>query len=98
VFTGTTEHGAKPRQQFTSREGLRQIIIRAQFQPRDSIGFIAERGEHQYRRLQVTPNLSQYLEPVLSGHHHINNEGRVVPRERAFQSLRSAISQIDAVP
>src|ERR1700737_4851793 len=64
-----------PREKFPEREGLGQVIVRSDFQPRHSIIYGVARSEHEDGRPDLTnPQLTAEIESVSTRKHDIEDE------------------------
>jgi hypothetical protein len=65
-------------------KGLGQIVVCAQFETHDAVGFLSLGGQHQDRDIGHRPDAPARLEAVEIGQHHIENDGvgRIAPQRR----------------
>ena len=65
------QHRANPRDQFRHAEGLGHVIVRAQFQADDFIGFLDSGGQHDHRRAALFAKVAHEFEAVHLRHHDV---------------------------
>jgi hypothetical protein len=63
-----------PGQKLTRVEGLGQIVVRADLQTDDPVGFVPQGGQHQDRDGAACAQPPADRQPVLAGHHHIEHD------------------------
>jgi hypothetical protein len=74
-----------------------QVVVGADFEARDAVGFFAERGQHQHRNVGFLTQFAQNIEPVQPGKHHVENHRRVAAFEGALQSFAAVQRRIDLI-
>ncbi len=79
------QNGSQPRQQFTRLEGLRQIVIGADFQAHNPINRIAAPRQHENRCVGAGPQPPAHIQPVHVGQHQIENDGVILGSRQAFE-------------
>ena len=89
---GTANHGSQAGQQFARGEGLRQIIVGADFEARDAVRLIAKTGQHQHRHGGFFAQTLQQLESVQPRQHHVEDHARRGVRPEPGPSLRDRCS------
>ena len=72
---GALEDVAEAQEQLARLEGLGQVIVRADLQPRHPVGGIGTGGEHQDRHLRMLAQAAGIVEPGFARHHHVEDEG-----------------------
>jgi hypothetical protein len=75
-------------------EGLGQIIVGADLQPDDPVGFLAARRQHEDRNLRARADLAADFEPVAIGQHHVEDdrvERFALDRRQALAAGEAAI-------
>ena len=55
-------------------KGFGKIIVGAYLEADNSIYVIAARSKHQHRHFRLSPDFAQYLEPVQTGKHDVEND------------------------
>lgn len=70
---GAAKDGADPRQQFTRRERLGEVVIGPHFQTDHAIDLVALRRQHQDRDVVVRAQPSADRQPVLARQHQIQH-------------------------
>ena len=68
------EDGAESGEEFACGKRFREVIIRADFEAHDAVGFVAACREHEYGHGRFLADAFQDLEAVHAGEHHIENE------------------------
>ena len=68
------EDGAESGEEFAGGKRFREVIIRADFEAHDAVGFVAACREHEYGHGRFLADAFQDLEAVHAGEHHIENE------------------------
>ena len=68
------QNRADPRQQFARAEGLRQIVVGAQFEPQDAVRFLARGAGHDHGRAVRVAQTPADRKPVLARQHEIQND------------------------
>jgi hypothetical protein len=63
---GSAQHGADPGQELPRTEGLGEIVVRAQLQAHDAVGFLGAAGQDDDRQLRFSTQLAQQLHAVLA--------------------------------
>ena len=69
---------AQAREQLARLEGLRQVVVRAEFEADDAVDGIAAPGQHEHRRVGGRAQLPAQIEPVHVGQHQIEHDGVVL--------------------
>ena len=77
------------RRQLARVERLRQVIVRAYFQPHDAIDVLAAGGQQNDGHGGSPPKLAKNLEAVLLGQHHIQNHELVPAARRKIDRPRT---------
>ncbi|CUX35540.1 conserved hypothetical protein [Agrobacterium fabrum str. J-07] len=74
--SGAAQDGLDACEKLPGREGFRQIVVGAHFEPDDPIHLVIACGQHQHRRGLVLagPQLSAENQPVIAGHHHVEHD------------------------
>ena len=93
----STSDRTQSRQQFSSGEGLGQVIIGPHFQANDAVGFIASGREHQHRHIHFGPDTLEDLEAIQTGQHEI--EENRMPRlcNCPFHSFWTGMDRLDGI-
>ena len=68
------QHGPDARQQFPRGKRLGHIVVRADFQRDDAVGFLVVRREHDHRRGLLPPDAAQHVQPVDVGQEHVEQD------------------------
>ena len=74
---GPAQHGAHARDQFARAEGLGDIIIGAELQADQPIGFLDARREHNDRQRvgrRVGAQRARHVEPIHPGQHQVQHQ------------------------
>lgn len=87
--TGTPQHRAYPRQQFAGVERFCEIIVCAHFEADDTVGFAADRRQHDNRNAGIGADAAAQVEAAFARQHHVQND-QIDPR--AFQILQHTTS------
>lgn len=67
--------GAQTGEQFAGRRGFGEVIVGADFEADDAIGFIAAGGEHEDGDVGMAADLLERFEAVETGEHDIEDDG-----------------------
>lgn len=73
------QDGVHTRNELAWIEGLRQVIVSADFESYDPVDVVAAGGQHQDRNLGLSTELPQNFEPVETREHHVENHESVAP-------------------
>lgn len=68
------QHGPDARQQFPRGKRLGHIVVRADFQRDDAVGFLIVRREHDHGRGLHPPDAAQHVQPVDVGQEHVEQD------------------------
>ena len=68
------QHGANPRGQLARVEGLGQVVVGPDLQADDAVDVFAAGRQQDDRHGRAPPERAKYLEAVLLGQHHIEND------------------------
>jgi len=109
-FPAAAQHGLDARDEFAAAERLRQVIVRAHFQPDDAIDLVALRGQHDDGEVRLRPQRAAERQPVLARQHEIEQDqvdaavgqdlahalasAAVLTRKPSFDSARETRSRI----
>ena len=72
-------------EQLARREGLREVVVRAELEPHHAVRLLAARGEHDDRHVGAGAQLAADLEAVLAGQHEVQQHRVVAARERLLE-------------
>ena len=81
----TPQHGSHARRELSRRERLRHVVVCAELEADDAIGFLRTRGEHDHGQLAIRADLAAEVETVAAGKHQVENDqaGRVLQQSRS---------------
>src|SRR6056297_1500857 len=96
--TRPAKKGFHPGLQFPGTKGFGEVIIGAQFQAHNPIGFVGARREHNDRHPTVFTNLSAQSETVIAGQHDIQHNQVDVDRVQLQAHLVAVLRSHDLVP
>ena len=68
------QRGAQPRRQFAHAEGFFDIVVRAEVERLDLLGFAIAGGENDHRRLRKRPDVAQHVLAVTVGQAEVQND------------------------
>ena len=88
------QNGADARGQFARVEGLRQIIVGAQFQAHDAVHIFAARGQHQHRDFAFLPQPLENLEAVDARQHDIEHHQVDAGLQRLLQTAVAFVGRL----
>lgn len=55
------------------RAGLRNVVVRAEFEPDDAVDGVAARREHKHGNVRLFAQNLEHFDAVHLGHHHVEN-------------------------
>src|ERR1700760_950122 len=68
------QDGTDARDQFTRVEGLGQVVVRADFEPENTIDVFAARGKDEHRNRRVCAYPAQHIESAHAGQHEVEDD------------------------
>lgn len=69
-----SKNGTKASEKLTGTERLGEVVVRADFEAHDSIGFVSARREHEDRDIRMLPDSLADFESVEVRQHDIEND------------------------
>ncbi len=87
------DDGAQAGEELAGGKRFRQIVVGADFEADDAVGFIAARGEHEHGYVTAGADFLQDLETVHAGEHHVEDESvpGLVGSGGAFDALGASV-------
>jgi hypothetical protein len=78
AFAGAAQHGADAGQQFARVERFRHVVVGAEFQADDAVGFLPHRGQHDDGDVGLGAHPAREVEAGFAGQHQVQHDDVVV--------------------
>src|SRR5271165_4441391 len=94
-FTSATQNGTNARHELARIEGFGEIIVCADFEPKDAVDSFTAGGEQKDRNGRLMAQRFEQFESGAAGQHHIENDELVVVGESGGQTGVMIVGGID---
>ena len=74
-----------------------QVIVGADFEADDAVGFIAEAGQHEYRDVRLGANAAQNLNSIHARQHDVEQDGIEGAVEGEIEAVDAIVGESDVV-
>ena len=91
------QHGPDPRRELPRRERLGHVVIGAQLEPGDAIGFLASGGEHDHRNGRDGAEPAAELQAAQRGQHQVQDDQVRRVGQRPVEAHGAVVDPLDPV-
>ncbi|HJZ77775.1 MAG TPA: hypothetical protein VKE51_38870 [Vicinamibacterales bacterium] len=90
----SSKYRSQAGREFAWIEGLRQIVVRADFQTDDTVQIVTAGGQHHHRDGRLHAKAPEQVEPAKVGQHHVDQDDVVPAIHRTRQSRGRVVNGI----